>query len=283
MNPEAQAAYERMLAKMPEKKRRRYRLAVEQAALDLKRNGLQYDRCETIHRVHYTEEVASKADRDTVGGVPFLCEGFPVPKCGSCGKTMGLNLQFDIRGWFNLPSAEGSHVLAFCCDCQPAEINAYQFSDCDNRLPSSYWERRKTHELYLLPPGSSYQPGELDTFFLPKRLDFFEDTEVVLKSKKQSEDKTFSTNWHCKVGGVDAWEYVNYSGLRCCCGSKMAFLYQTHHFFVFELYPEQHTSKELNFLNCLRESVKLLACEQQCNPRAIIAIADDQRFIESTS
>jgi hypothetical protein len=226
-----------------------------------------------MHRVEVTNEPALAADRDTVGGAPYLPSGLAHPRCKLCDQPMVLFLQFDIRPEFKLPFASGSHFLAFMC---PQHNDAAFAPDPFDKSPlrSQYWEQDVGHySLLLLPDGASTSAGAIDGFLEPRRIRFEQATENV------ADNRYFSYGSHeFKVGGVPGW--LNYAPTpKCSCGGTMQFVVQFPDSFGFRQRaeaPEQPKSfSRTEYCFLLGNAVFVLACDKQCDARAVIAYCDN--------
>ncbi|QGJ71651.1 Hypothetical protein PBC10988_33580 [Planctomycetales bacterium 10988] len=273
MNPEAQAAFERMVAKMPPKERKEYLKKIQEVK-DEEKFGSYFDRGETTHHIVFTGEEASDNDRDTVGGVPYVSEDFPVPICKVCKTKMALSLQFDIRSWFNMPFAEGSHLLVYQCENEqgPTAITN-TLDDHSIELPDKFWEIGREHcEFYLLPPGSSHLSADRERQFVSQKLRFFESSEIIMHMIDFDKKRYDSYDTSSKVGGLPAWLNAYHSHQICPCGGKMALICQIGYVYLGLAVKRPRRTNSTFFLSGVYTYI--LGCDRQCDPRAILAVSE---------
>ena len=226
----------------------------------------------TMHLISVTDIAADANYRDTVGGSPFLPPGEAVPRCRICHVAMALFFQLDVRADFGLPFKAGSHLLVFMCPThnEPPSLPAIYN---DSPLAPSYWDADKGHfALLLYPPTELQSNGKLDPFIEPYRLQFKSATEEIQVGDFDVGSYDF------KVGGVPGW--INYKiDKRCTCGGQLSFLCQTPDGFGFkqtDTAPEQPDSfSSSEYCLFLGNQVYILACDRQCDPRAVIAGCDN--------
>jgi hypothetical protein len=226
-----------------------------------------------MHLVKVTETPADASCRNTVGGSPFMPPGSSVPRCRLCNARMVLFFQLDIRSEFGLPFRDGSHLLVFMCPTHnepPLLPSIYN----DSPLPESYWDAETGHySLLLFPPSDLISDGHLDEHIASYSLSF---------EHAQEEIHNFGEfdigSYEFKIGGVPGW--MNYSiDKRCTCGGEMTFICQTPDGFGFKqtpAAPEQPDSfSSTEYCLFLGNQVYILACNRQCDPRAVIAGCDN--------
>jgi hypothetical protein len=187
-------------------------------------------------------------------------------------QPMVLFWQFDVREEFGLPFKPGSHFLAMMC---PEHNDAALFSPTDDALlPPRFWELDIGHyAVLLLPPGAPTQAGELDKYLQPRRIRYVKaPEEVAVPFDFASGTDAF------KVGGIPHW--INFApAWTCSCGGKMQFVGQIPDSFGFAQRPdapEQPNSfSRTEYCYLLGNAVFFLACDRQCDPRAVMAICDN--------
>ena len=224
-----------------------------------------------MHVIKISDEAATAADRDTVGGAAYLSSNDEYPTCRWCCTEMALFLQLDIREEFDLPFHSGSHLLLFMCPTHN-EIPAIYYGKA--LLPEEFWNKNDGHyALILLPPGSSNIVHRLDPYIASKKLTFNRVNERV----DTLEEFSYGTH-DFKIGGVPGW--INYSvDASCPCGGSMRFICQIPDGFGFrqtESAPEQPDSfSSTEYCLFLGNQVYVLGCDRQCNSRAVIAACDN--------
>jgi hypothetical protein len=226
-----------------------------------------------MHLISVTDLPADASCRDTVGSTPCLPTGEAVPRCRICHAAMVLFFQLDVRADFGLPFKTGSHLLAFMCPThnEPPSLPA---TYDDAPLPADYWDADDGHFALLLFPPTELGPGDNPhPFIAPYRLRFEAADEEV-----QDVGDFQVGSYDFKVGGVPGW--INYKvDKRCCCGGRMSFLCQVPDGFGFrktDAAPEQPDSfSSSDYCLFLGNQVYILACERQCDPRAVIAACDN--------
>ena len=223
-----------------------------------------------MHLIQVSDEQADNTCRNSVGGHPFLPAEVAVPCCRICNEEMALFLQLCIRAEFGLPFQEGSQLIVFMCPSHNECSDGVGGDETeDGRQPEKYWETVEGHYcLYLFPPGE-FQPARLDKRISSRKLQFEQAEEEVqdwTDFKKGSYDS--------KVGGVPGW--MNYSVEEVCsCGGKISFVCQVSETEEFEATPEYEDDFEAPYTLFLGNQVYILACEEQCNPRAVVAVCDN--------
>lgn len=226
-----------------------------------------------MHLISVTNTNADPSCRNTVGGVPFMPAGVSVPRCRICNAPMVLFFQMDIQAEFEIPFEDGSHLLIFMC---PTHNEATGLASLYNDvpLPDQYWQSDEGHyALFLFPPCQLQNDGHMDEHIESFQVTF----DRALEEVQTFED--FDVGSYCfKVGGVPGW--MNYCvDKRCTCGGKMSFVCQIPDGFGFKKIPtapEQPDSFSASeYCLFLGNQVYVLACELQCNPRAVIAVCDN--------
>lgn len=226
-----------------------------------------------MHLITVTNANADTNCRDTVGGAPFMPVGVSVPRCRICNAPMVLFFQMDIRAEFEIPFKDGSHLLIFMC---PTDNEATELASLYNEspLPDQYWQSDQGHyALFLFPPSLLQNDGRLDEHIASFSVSFERTVEEI-----HAFDDFDVGSYDFKVGGVPGW--MNYSvDKRCTCGGKMAFICQTPDGFGFKktpTAPEQPDSFSASeYCLFLGNQVYILACDRQCDPRAVIAVCDN--------
>jgi len=226
-----------------------------------------------MHLVSVTDRKADTNCRDTVGGSPFMPHGESVPRCRICDAQMVLFFQFDIRSEFEIPFKMGSHLLVFMCPTHNEPPNLSSIYN-DSPLPMSYWDADEGHFVLLLfSPTNLISNGQLDEYIEPYTLTFDHATEDV-----EEFDEFDVGSYDFKVGGVPGW--MNYCiEKKCTCGGEMSFICQTPDGFGFKQTtnaPEQPDSFSITkYCLFLGNQVYILACNRQCDPRAVLAGCDN--------
>jgi hypothetical protein len=226
-----------------------------------------------MHLITVSETNAELSSRDTIGGAPFMPEGESAPQCRICNAQMGLFYQLDIRAEFELPFQPGSHLLVFMCPTHN-EIPSLRAIYDDSPLPDAFWDADDGHfALRLYRPGALRNGGRLDEYISSHILRFE-------RAKEEIQDfGDFDVgSYEFKIGGVPGW--MNYClDKNCPCGGKMSFVCQTPDGFGFKktpTAPEQPNSfSSVEYCLFLGNHVNILACDRQCDPRAVIATCDN--------
>ncbi|QGJ71649.1 Hypothetical protein PBC10988_33560 [Planctomycetales bacterium 10988] len=283
MNPEAQAAFERMLNRMTKIQRENYLQQIEEREEEMIDEEYMFDRGETTHHIVFSEEPATEVDRDTVGGMPFLSPKFSIPHCQKCEEEMALCFQFDIRESFNCPFPEGCHLLAFRCVRHDEQ---HLYGTHEKPLPYRMWNPySKSLKFLLLPPGQSDQPTRIDPYLVPKQLFFYEATECIFRShidgmygRVFNFHDPFDFTFQEKVGGLGYIDFISSIAWnedknkhRCSCGAGLRFLCSISLRREFELLP--HLSRP-NLRLAAQDfgGMNLFACEKYCSPHAVIGV-----------
>jgi len=225
------------------------------------------------HFIEVTDDPATAADRDTIGGAPHLPPDIEHPRCKLCNERMVLFLQFDVRKEFGLPFQPGSHFSAFMCpQHNDATISAEPLSE----LPMSprYWEQDLGHfSILLLAATAQTVAGQLDRHIQSRKLRFEQTEEQI-----ETGEGITSGSQAFKVGGVPYW--INYAPQpKCSCGGTLRFVCQLPENLGFPKIataPSQPNSFSYNdYCYLLGNFVYFLACDQQCDAQAAVAICDN--------
>jgi hypothetical protein len=189
---------------------------------------------------------------------------------------MVLFFQLDIRPEFGLPFKNSSHLLVFMCPkhSEPPDLPT-PTNDDGLPLPPAYWDTTSNghFSLLLFRPTEMKSSGQLDPFIEPYQLQF----EFASEHVQDFSDFQVGA-YDFKVGGVPGW--MNYQiDKRCSCGGNMQFLCQVPVDFGFKktsTAPQQPDSFSANeYCLFLGNQVYIMACERQCDPRAVIADCDN--------
>jgi hypothetical protein len=159
-----------------------------------------------------------------------------------------------------------------CPQHNDAPTSAEPFSE----LPMSprFWEQDTGHfAVLLLPASAQTKPAQLDRHIQPRKLRF-ERTE----EKVESADGITWGSHAFKVGGVPGW--LNYAPQpKCTCGGTLRFVCQFPDDLGFPksaAAPSQPNSfSNDDYCYLLGNFVYFLACDQQCDARAAVAICDN--------
>lgn len=200
-------------------------------------------------------------------------EGVSRPRCRICDAQMALFYQLDIRAEFDVPFQQGSHLLVFMCPTHN-EIPGIPAIYNDSPLPEAFWDTDDGHyALRFYRAENLRNDGKLDEYISSHDLRFERAEEEV-----QDFDDFKVGSYKFKIGGVPGW--MNYSvDKNCPCGGKMSFVCQTPDGFGFRqtpTAPEQPDSfSSVKYCLFLGNHVNILACDRQCDSRALIATCDN--------
>lgn len=212
--------------------------------------------------------------RNSIGGYPILNENQDWFECGICGARQIVFLQFDIAEEFNLPFASGSHLSVFMCPHHNDAPISYFGS---RTLPNDYWKNGEFYRLILNPPNIKERLLDLEPHLLYQSLNFEEVEESISAEDFEVENYEIGSSG-LKVGGVPFWiqepEVYN-----CFCGAQMKFVCQIPEDFGFDKSPEAESHPDSfsadSYYLFLGNEVYIFACADQCNPLAVIAVAQN--------
>lgn len=198
-----------------------------------------------------------RLSRDTIGGRPVLAAQQQWPRC-HCGLKMTFFFQVDIPR--DLEPFGGSHLLVFQCP----KHNDAVFPPRVTKLPAGYWDTPgQFWRIYLNRPGAEITAPEVEPAIKPAGI-FAKGTEDVVKH---------GTGYMgFKLGGVPSWAQDPES-YQCSCGGQLRFLCQVPINFGFATNPGQPEQpgwyRSVEYALMLGNEIYILACEKQCDPRAV--------------
>ena len=186
---------------------------------------------------------------------------------------MALFLQLDVQEAFGLPFRTGSHLLAFMCP-HHNEIPSVPADYESGALPEYFWDQDEGHYgLRLYSPEQELTPQAKDEYIAARRLAFAAADESV----EEYAGIAAGSNAF-KVGGQPGW--INYAvDKQCPCGGRMAFVCQIPDSYGVPKTPnapsQPDSFSDSEYCLFLGNQVVILACERQCDCRALIAVCDN--------
>lgn len=226
-----------------------------------------------MHKIVVTEQAANSGDRNSIGGAPIFAQHQEHPRCKICNAEMTLFLQFDIKAEFSLPFQVGNHLLVFMCP-NHNELPLVPEDYDSPELPKKYWEQDSGHYALILNRPDVEEIGVVDRFIAAKQIEFIKAEETVT----DLDNFLSGSPEELKVGGVPGW--LNYSvAKQCQCGGELRFTCQIPDWFGFDQTaiapPQPHSFSATQYCLLLGNQVYILACENQCCDRALIAVCDN--------
>lgn len=215
----------------------------------------------------------SEASLSSVGGYPRL-HNAEWPICGvgtkykdrqdkdyqsACNRKMSLFLQLVLNESTNLPFEPGSQLSVFACPIHDdPSVGRKVIAPADKtKLPADYWnDNAGQYALYLFRPGVAQC-----TLGLDKRLVY---------SKVVSDNVESAGQQSLALGGTSG------QALQCSCGAKMRPVCQIPENFEFpkqqSAEPQPNTYSDTYYYLFLGNITNIVACEAQCNSRAVFPI-----------
>lgn len=203
-----------------------------------------------------------------LGGAPVLPAGISRPRCKMCGQLLTAFFQAEIPSGLDVPFEPGSRLTLFACpthdDCPGHIYTDGAINPPSGRLPERFWEDNDGHyAAYFSRPAFELTTHPSDGRIVPVAL------AIEVEHEEAEPELQF------KIGGAPALldEPAEYT---CCCGAPMDLVCQLPPDLEIPIEPEAPRQpngySDETYVLFLGNATYVLACSNQCDPRAVLVI-----------